>query len=68
MKIHYADATLHVHLATGAAECERVTRRPIFYETNVLHRNTIDGWRWVILAGLAPPAIALVLHELAVPS
>lgn len=96
VKLYYANATLHIHLATGIAEYERVRRRPLFYETNVLHRNSVDGWRWVsdafavalialtvtgvvmlkgrhglggrgkwlVLAGLAPPLVALVLHEL----
>ncbi len=47
VKVYYAESTLQVHLSTGAAEYERVTRRPLFYEANVLHRNTIDGWKWV---------------------
>lgn len=95
-KIYYAHSTLQIRLSTGHAEYERVTRRPIFYDANVLHRNVIDGWRWVsdlfaialivvnltgivllkgrnglggrgkwlILAGVLPPVIALVVHEL----
>lgn len=97
VKIYYAESTLQVHLDSGVGEYERVTRRPIFYESNVLHRNVIDGWRWVadlfavalitlnltglallkgrqglggrgkwlILAGLVPPTIALIIHQVA---
>lgn len=96
VKIYYAESTLQVHLSTGVAEYERVTRRPLFYGANVLHRNTIDGWKWVsdlfavalitlnltglvllkgrnglggrgkwlVLAGLGPPLIALLIHEI----
>ena len=95
VKIYYAESTLQVHLSTGAAEYERDTRRPLFYDANVLHRNVIDGWKWVsdlfavalitlnvtgllllkgrnglggrgkwlVLAGLGPPLIALLIHE-----
>ena len=46
VKIYYDNASLHVNLATGNAVYERVSRRPIFYHTNVLHRNSLKGWKW----------------------
>jgi hypothetical protein len=46
LKVYFSDASLHVHLDTGQAEYERVTRRPVVFQTNVLHRNSLKGWRW----------------------
>ncbi|MBI2425934.1 MAG: PepSY-associated TM helix domain-containing protein [Candidatus Hydrogenedentes bacterium] len=47
VKIYYENASLHVYLARGEANYERITRRPLFYQTNVLHRNSLKGWKWV---------------------
>jgi len=55
VKIYYEDATLHVDTSEARVFYERVVRRPFFYEANVLHRNSIRGWRW------AADAFALVL-------
>lgn len=47
VKIYYDNATLHVNLETGLGEYEKVEKRHLFYETNVLHRNSLKGWKWV---------------------
>lgn len=47
VKIYYENASLHLNIATGHGHYEKVSRRPVFYETNLLHRNRIEGWRWV---------------------
>jgi hypothetical protein len=46
VKIYYDNASLHLHLADRRGVYERVVRRPIFYDVNVLHRNSFKGWRW----------------------
>ncbi len=46
VKIYYDDASLHVYLSQHLAIHERVAKRPLFYQTNVLHRNSLQGWRW----------------------
>jgi hypothetical protein len=46
LKIYYDKATLHIHFHEGIGIYESIQRRPLFYETNVLHRNTIKGWKW----------------------
>ncbi len=46
VKVYYDNATLHVNLTTGIGEYENVSKRHIFYETNVLHRNSLKGWKW----------------------
>ncbi len=45
-KIYYEHATLHVNLVEGTGLYERVARRPLFYQVNVLHRNSFKPWRW----------------------
>lgn len=46
VKIYYDNATLHIRFDEGTGIYERVTRRPIFYQVNVLHRNSFKPWRW----------------------
>jgi len=46
LKIYFKDATLHARFFDRVAEYEKVKRRPIFYEANVLHRNGVKIWRW----------------------
>lgn len=46
VKIYYDNATLHVHLDAAEGTYERVGRRPLFFQANVLHRNSLKGWRW----------------------
>ncbi|PCJ63875.1 MAG: hypothetical protein COA58_14690 [Bacteroidetes bacterium] len=47
LKIYYDNASLHVNSSTGIGTYERISKRPIFYQTNVLHRNSLKGWKWV---------------------
>lgn len=47
IKIYYDNATLHVNGLTRTAVYEKVNRRPVFHQTNVLHRNSLKGWKWV---------------------
>lgn len=46
VKIYYDNASLLVDLTGKTGEYERVRRRPLIYETNVLHRNSLKGWKW----------------------
>lgn len=46
LKIYYDNASLLVDLPGKTAEYESVHRRPLFYQVNVLHRNSLKGWRW----------------------
>lgn len=47
VKIYYDNASLHINLETGLGIYECVRKRHVFYEVNVLHRNSLKGWRWV---------------------
>ena len=47
VKIYYENATLHINLETGVGEYEHLKKRHVFYESNVLHRNSLIGWKWV---------------------
>ncbi|MEW5799444.1 MAG: PepSY-associated TM helix domain-containing protein [Bacteroidota bacterium] len=46
VKIYYDNATLLIDLASKTGMYEKVERRPLVYESNVLHRNSIKGWKW----------------------
>lgn len=46
VKIYYDNASFHVDLSEGRGVYEKVSRRPIFYQSNVLHRNSAPGWKW----------------------
>jgi uncharacterized protein len=46
VKIYYDNASLHVNFSSGLGVYESVSRRPVFYQTNVLHRNSLKGWKW----------------------
>ncbi|MGE0590893.1 MAG: PepSY-associated TM helix domain-containing protein, partial [Cyclobacteriaceae bacterium] len=46
VKIYYDNASLHVYFNDRVAIYESVSRRPVFYQSNILHRNNIKGWRW----------------------
>lgn len=46
MKIYYDNASLHINFATQKGVYERVSKRPVMYQSNVLHRNSLKGWRW----------------------
>lgn len=47
VKIYYNNATLHLNFSTATGLYEKVTRRAFFYETNLIHRNGIAGWKWI---------------------
>lgn len=46
VKVYYDNASLLIDLATQTGTYERVQRRPLFYQANILHRNSLKGWRW----------------------
>lgn len=46
VKIYYDNASLLVDLNTREGEYERLTRRPVFFQANLLHRNSVQGWKW----------------------
>lgn len=46
VKIYFSDASLHIYFNEGIGMYERVSRRPVFYQSNILHRNNVKGWRW----------------------
>lgn len=46
VKIYYDNASLHVNFTTKRGVYECVSKRPLFYQTNVLHRNSLKGWKW----------------------
>ena len=46
VKIYYDNATLLVDLPAQTGMYEKVQRRPFIYQTNVLHRNSLKGWKW----------------------
>ncbi len=47
VKIYYDNASLHINLENGTGIYESVAKRHLFYESNVLHRNSLRGWKWV---------------------
>jgi uncharacterized protein len=46
LKVYYDNATLMVDLQNRTGNYERIVRRPLVYQTNVLHRNSVRGWKW----------------------
>lgn len=46
VKIYYDNAFLHLYLDERRGVYERLVRRPIFWDANVLHRNSLKAWRW----------------------
>lgn len=46
VKIYFNNATLHVHLNRKEAIYEALQKKPVFYQFNVLHRNSLKGWKW----------------------
>ena len=46
VKIYYKDATLLVDIENATGVYEKISRRPLFYQVNVLHRNSVDWWKW----------------------
>ncbi|MBI1752621.1 MAG: PepSY-associated TM helix domain-containing protein [Acidobacteria bacterium] len=46
VKIYFDNAFLQLHLAEQQAVYERVVRRPLIYDANIMHRNSLRSWRW----------------------
>jgi hypothetical protein len=46
VKIYYKDASLHVYMDKKMGVYERLSKRAVFYQSNVLHRNSLKGWKW----------------------
>ncbi len=46
VKVYYDNASLHVNFGAHTGIYEKVARRPVFYQVNVLHRNSLKSWRW----------------------
>ena len=46
VKIYYDNASLLVDLNAREGEYERLARRPVFFQANLLHRNSVQGWKW----------------------
>lgn len=46
VKLYYEHGTLLIDLAAKTGNYESLRRRPLFYQVNVLHRNSLKGWRW----------------------
>ena len=47
VKIYYDNASLHVNFDKHTGVYEKVERRPVFYQANLLHRNSLKGWKWI---------------------
>lgn len=46
VKIYYDNASLYLNFTTHEGIYEKITRRPLFYSVNVLHKNSLKGWKW----------------------
>ncbi|MDP2722692.1 MAG: PepSY-associated TM helix domain-containing protein [Bacteroidales bacterium] len=46
VKIYYNNASLHINFTKGEGVYETVSRRPLFYHSNIIHRNNAKGWKW----------------------
>lgn len=46
VKLYFDNASLLVDLAGKTGTYETVRRRPLIYQANVLHRNSVKGWKW----------------------
>ena len=46
VKIYYEDASFHIDFSRMLGFYEGVTKRILFYEVNVLHRNSLAEWKW----------------------
>lgn len=46
VKLYFDRASLLLHLDQKRGEYERIVRRPLFWDANVLHRNSLKVWRW----------------------
>lgn len=46
VKIYYDNASFHINFTSRTGIYESVKRRPVFYHSNLFHRNSIKGWKW----------------------
>lgn len=46
VKIYYDNASLLIDFTESVGVYEKVSRRPIFFQSNLLHRNSLKGWKW----------------------
>lgn len=46
VKIYFDNASLHINFKEGKGIYEKVSRRPVFYHSNIIHRNSVKGWKW----------------------
>jgi len=46
VKIYYDNASLLIDFSNGEGIYEKVSRRPVFFQSNILHRNSLRGWKW----------------------
>lgn len=46
VKIYYDNASLLIDFSDGIGIYEKVSRRPVFFQSNILHRNSVHGWKW----------------------
>ncbi|MCX7728528.1 MAG: PepSY-associated TM helix domain-containing protein [Bacteroidia bacterium] len=47
IKIYYDNATLHIYIKERKGIYEQLSKRPIIYHSNLFHRNSIKGWKWI---------------------
>ena len=46
VKIYYEDASLNIDFSKHLGYYEVISKRTLFYEVNVLHRNSLKTWKW----------------------
>lgn len=46
VKVYFKESSLHVYFTQKYAVYEKVAKRPLFYQVNVVHRNSLKGWKW----------------------
>ncbi len=47
VKVYYDNASLHLNFKTKVGVYERITRRQVFFQSNLLHRNSVKGWKYI---------------------
>lgn len=47
VKIYYDNASLHLNFKTGKGVYEQIERRPVFFHSNLLHKTSIRGWKYI---------------------
>lgn len=47
LKIYYDNASLQINFTEQEGLYDKITKRHVIYETNVLHKNSLHGWKWV---------------------